>query len=196
MIKKYFPIVCLLLLTAACRNGDGSSEAGNPDLPAVTPANERPVAMPAEAPPSSLTLADIAVYDDFSKLEPIFHKQTDTTYVINFWATWCKPCVEELPYFEQLHEAFSGQKVKVILISLDFPKQLESKLLPFIEKHDLQPEVIALTDVRQNEWIDKVDPQWSGAIPVTVIYRGEQRRFFGEQFSGYEELQSIVKELL
>ncbi len=149
-----------------------------------------------QTPNPARYLGDIGIYDDFADLEPLFHQMTDTTYIINFWATWCKPCVEELPYFEKLYEQFREEKVKVILISLDFPRQLESKLVPFVEKHNLQPEVLVLADVRQNDWIDKVDPRWSGAIPVTLIYRNNRRTFVGEQFADYEELAQLVREKL
>ena len=76
-------------------------------------------------------VGQIPVYENFEDLEPLFNRQTDTTYVINFWATWCKPCVEELPYFEQLFAEHKEEKLKVLLVSLDFPRQLESKLVPF-----------------------------------------------------------------
>lgn len=141
-------------------------------------------------------VGQIPVYEHFADLEPLFHKQTDTTYVINFWATWCKPCVEELPYFEQLHEAYQKDKVKVILVSLDFPKQLETKLLPFVEKNQLKSDVVALTDIDFNSWIDKVSPEWSGAIPVTVVYNAKEKKFISEQFADYNELNAIVQSLL
>ena len=54
-------------------------------------------------------------YEKFDDIAPLFNKNNDTTYVINFWATWCKPCVEELPYFEDLYAAYSDKKVKIIL---------------------------------------------------------------------------------
>ncbi len=129
----------------------------------------------------------------FDELEYLFHLDTDTTYIINFWATWCKPCVAELPYFEQLTAAYADQPVKVRLISLDFPKQIESRLLPFIEKNQLQSEVWVLDDPDANSWIDKVSPQWSGAIPATVVYRRDQRGFWEQSFESYEELNTIVK---
>ncbi len=144
-------------------------------------------------PKPAKTLGDIPIYDEFTSIEPIFHQKNDTTYVINFWATWCKPCVEELPYFEQLHANLQTEKVRVILISLDFPRQLESKLLPFVEKNQLQSEVLALTDIDFNSWIDKVSPQWNGAIPVTLIYNAQKRHFYGEQFPDYEALEKLVK---
>ena len=64
--------------------------------------------------------------------------KSDRLKIVNFWATWCKPCVEELPYIEEIHTAYAEKPVKVILVSLDFPKQIESKLIPFLEKHQLK----------------------------------------------------------
>lgn len=71
---------------------------------------------------------------NFDGLAPFLSKKNDTTYVVNFWATWCRPCVEELPYFLEAEEKFKGQKVKFIMVSMDFPKMLESRLKPFLQK--------------------------------------------------------------
>lgn len=147
-------------------------------------------------PPPAKMLGNIPVYDEFSKLEPIFQWESDTTYVINFWATWCAPCVKELPYFEQLNASLKGEKIRIILVSLDFPRQLESKLVPFVEKHQLKSEVVVLTDGAANEWIDKVSPEWSGAIPITVVYNAKKRHFYGEEFNSYEDLEKLVKAFL
>ena len=132
------------------------------------------------------------VYDSFEDMEWIFNQQNDTTYVINFWATWCKPCVEELPFFIQLYNTYRGDKVKLILVSLDFKKQIEKKLIPFIEKHNLQPEVVVLVDPDSNAWIPKVAEEWSGAIPATLVYNKNQRSFYEQSFESFEELNSII----
>lgn len=133
---------------------------------------------------------------DFSGLEHLLHFENDSTYVINFWATWCKPCVAELPYFEQLWEDYRKEKFKVILISLDFPQQIEKKLIPFLQKHQLESEVWVLDDSDANTWINKVSPEWSGAIPATLVYNRNQREFREQSFETYEELNEIVKPLV
>jgi len=137
-----------------------------------------------------------AVYKSFAGLEPLLHQQNDTTYVVNFWATWCKPCVAELPFFEKLHGAYRDKPVKVILISMDFPKQLKTKLLPFIQARDLQAQVVALADMDYNSWIDKVSREWDGAIPFTLLYRREKRRIIPGELDSYDELTGPVEELM
>lgn len=136
----------------------------------------------------------VQVYD-FKGFEPYLNHQNDTTYVINFWATWCAPCVKELPAFEELNAKFSDVKVKVILVSLDFIKHYDTKLLPFIADRDLKSRVLLLNDPRSNQWIDKVSPEWSGAIPATVIYKGGMRQFYERSFT-FDELESEVNRFL
>ena len=145
------------------------------------------VTYPADMPP---------VYEQFDDLAYIFDQQSDTTYIINFWATWCKPCVEELPYFEALTKKYKDSPIKIILVSLDFKKQLVKKLLPFIKKHELQSEILVLTDPDANTWVDKVDPKWSGAIPVTLIYKQQKRAFYEEAFEDLAALEKVVEPFL
>jgi len=138
----------------------------------------------------------IEVYN-FKQFKPLLHAQNDTTYVINFWATWCVPCIKELPDFEKLHAKYKHEKFKMILVSLDFRKSLESRLIPYVEKNDLQAEVIMLHEPDANAWIPQVDNSWTGAIPATVIYNSAQNfRKFHEGSYTYDELNEIVKPLL
>lgn len=126
---------------------------------------------------------------DFNSFEPYLHKDDETTYVINFWATWCLPCLKELPYFEQLHEKYKDQNVKVILVSLDLPKKVESNLIPFIKKKSLKSEVIHLNDPDANSWIEKVDKSWTGSLPTTIIYKKKERVFAEDSYSSLKELE-------
>ncbi|HSD14180.1 MAG TPA: TlpA disulfide reductase family protein [Flavobacterium sp.] len=129
---------------------------------------------------------------DFNSLEPLLHKNNKITYVINFWATWCVPCVKELPYFEQINKKYKDQNVKVILISMDMPKKVETALIPFVKKKKLESVVVHLDDPDANAWIEKVDKNWSGAIPATIIYNNTTRKFYERSFT----LEELDKELL
>ncbi len=130
---------------------------------------------------------------NFEALERQYlQKKNDSIYVINFWATWCKPCIKELPAFEKLASDYSDKKVKLLLVSLDFPDKLESQVIPFIERNGIQSEVVLLDDADANSWIPKVSPQWSGAIPATVIYKKGIRKFYEQSFT-FEELETELK---
>ena len=131
---------------------------------------------------------------DFSGIEPYLNLDGSKTYIVNFWATWCAPCVKEIPYFEAI-QANYPKHVEVILISLDFPRQYESKLKPFIQKHQLKSKVIVLDDPDMNSWIPKVNVDWDGAIPVTLIYNNSKRTFYNRTFS-YDELESELETFL
>lgn len=132
---------------------------------------------------------------DFDGLEPLLYKEDNKTYIINFWATWCKPCVEELPSFEKINQTYKGKNVEVILVSLDMPRMYKSHLIPFIQKKDLQSDIVILDDPKQNDWIPKVNAEWSGAIPATIIYNKNKRGFFEKSFE-YAELENTLQQFL
>lgn len=113
----------------------------------------------------------------FKELNPRLNLNNDTVYIINFWATWCIPCRKELPEFEKASKQFANQKVKVLLVSLDFPNQQEALKL-FIEKNQISSEVIILNAPDANNWINKVDENWSGSIPATLFYRKNIKKFY------------------
>ena len=120
-------------------------------------------------------------------------QNNDSLYVVNFWATWCRPCVGELPYFEKAGQNFADKKVKILLVSLDFLSQKE-KVDQFVEKNKIQNSVYLLQAGDANIWINKVDTSWSGEIPATVIYKNGKKVFFREgDFSTQQELDSLIQ---
>jgi thiol-disulfide isomerase/thioredoxin len=131
-----------------------------------------------------------------ARLEKVMSSSKDTVYVINFWATWCKPCIEELPYFEEAHTFYATSNVRILLVSLDMPSELERTLVPFIEKKKLQSEIVLLNEPDPNIWIDKIEPTWTGSLPATLIFNGssKKRMFFEKQISK-EELFSTIQQM-
>jgi thiol-disulfide isomerase/thioredoxin len=141
------------------------------------------------------TTAGLKIYD-FAQLESqLLNKNNDSTYIVNFWATWCKPCVKELPYFEQVGLKYRDQKLKVILVSLDFPEHIQAKVIPFLEEKQLRSEVVLLDDTDANTWIPKVNANWQGSIPATLIFNARHREFFEKQLT-FEELDEKIKSIL
>lgn len=132
---------------------------------------------------------------DFEAFEPFLKQNDDKTYVINFWATWCKPCVEELPYFEKVNQEWKEKNVEVLLVSLDFPKHIDTKVIPFLKKNNISSKVVLLDDPDQNAWIPKIDSSWSGAIPATIIYNKSGMKFYEQPFT-YEELSQEINSFL
>jgi thiol-disulfide isomerase/thioredoxin len=132
---------------------------------------------------------------NFDQLEPYLHKTNDTLYLVNFWATWCAPCIKELPVIKQVEEKYKDRKFKVLLVSLDFEKELKSRLEPFVKTKNITSKVFLLNDPNQNKWIDKVDPKWSGELPFTLIYNKQTRESYSHSFT-FEELDSIINQKL
>jgi len=139
---------------------------------------------------NSIDAQNPVIFDNYLSLEKAVLNDKNTTYVVNFWATWCAPCIKELPYFEKLNS--ENKQVKVVLVSLDFKDQFESKLVPFLKKKSIKSEVVLLTDKDYNSWLPKVDNEWSGSIPATLIIKNGKKTFAERVFSDYEELNQFV----
>lgn len=121
----------------------------------------------------------------------------DTVRVINFWATWCQPCVAELPAFEKITAEYAGRPVQVILVCTDFKRDVDTRVRPFVKKKKLRSRVVFMDESNPNKWIDSVSPEWSGAIPATLIVcpaKGVERFF--EQQLDYETLRKEVEAAL
>lgn len=132
---------------------------------------------------------DIAVYD-FDALEPLLYTDSDKTHIVNFWAMWCAPCVKELPVFREY--AKNNPDVEMVFVSLDFPEDIETRLKPFLKKKGISSKVVLLDDPDSNSWIDKIDPNWSGAIPFTIIFNNKNRSFYERTFENTQDLESEV----
>jgi len=134
----------------------------------------------------------------FADLEAILQKNDDKLYVVNFWATWCKPCVMELPEFMEVNKAHqSNPRFKMILVSLDVAKDVETAVRPFLAKNKMSVDVYLLNDnKRMNEWIPAIDKNWSGAIPATVFYRNGKKLEFIENRMKKSELEQVINKYL
>ena len=135
---------------------------------------------------------DYKTFEKFAELQEYLDRDSDTTYVVNFWASWCVPCIRELPYFDRLDRSMPDQKIKVILVSLDLSNQIESRFKPFLLKGEYRSEVILLTDRRYNSWIPLIDESWSGSIPATLLLSGGRRHFAEREFDSEQELTDFV----
>jgi thiol-disulfide isomerase/thioredoxin len=113
--------------------------------------------------------------------------------VLNFWATWCRPCIEELPDFERVRTELADKNVHFILVSLDFKSDLDKKVIPFIARKSIESEVLLLDDTDYNAWMNGIEPTWQGNIPATIIFNNAQaQRIFIDKKMSYEDLKEKI----
>jgi thiol-disulfide isomerase/thioredoxin len=149
----------------------------------------------------SVTINSVAAqkieYIKIPGLEKILKNPANKLFVLNFWATWCAPCVSEISGFEKAARDYDPGKVKFILVSLDFPSQIENQLIPFLKKNNITLNVDVMMDVDYNAWIDKVDPHWTGDIPATLFFNNARKsRYFHSGELTETELKKRINSLL
>ena len=124
-------------------------------------------------------------------------KESKSPLIIDFWATWCAPCLQEIPYLESLAKKYSTSQVKLILVSLDFKKAYPETISSFIRKKGFTSPVYWLDETDADYFCPKVDSSWSGGIPATLfINPGTGYRKFSERSLSEEQAEMMVKELL
>lgn len=138
--------------------------------------------------PNPLQVKEVNV----SQLAANTQKTNDTLYVVNFWATWCKPCVAEMPYFEQASQKFENKKVKVVFVSLNYARELAS-VEKFVAAKGIKSDCYLLDAGNPNVWIDQIEKEWGGSIPATIMYKGGKKVFFKEGEFTPAELDSIIQ---
>lgn len=136
---------------------------------------------------------EIKEFSSFSKFEQAYlqPQQNDTIYVLNFWATWCRPCVKELPLFDSL-TTVNSKPIKVVLISLDFGVDVVEQ---FVKRKQVKNEVVLLSDPKSNDWINKINSNWSGAIPYTLVRQAERQLHYERSYHSLKELNKDIQKI-
>ncbi|MEL7146563.1 MAG: TlpA disulfide reductase family protein, partial [Bacteroidota bacterium] len=129
----------------------------------------------------------------FEELETEIAKPTDKIKVINFWATWCKPCIEEMPYFDAVARQRKDEVV-LYFVSMDFKEELTS-VIKFVDKRKPYGEVMLLDDINYDAFMPKIDPTWSGAIPATLFVVPDGKHYFYEKSFSEDELSQLISGL-
>ncbi|WP_295841273.1 TlpA disulfide reductase family protein [uncultured Apibacter sp.] len=133
----------------------------------------------------------------FSDLKEIIKKNDDKLLVVNFWATWCMPCVMEIPTFMKINEKYKNNVgYKMVLINLNQVENIEF-VKKFIKKYSISTEVYLINDLKNiEEWIPSIDPSWAGSIPATAFYKKSIKILFKERSLNEKELDSIINQNL
>ena len=121
--------------------------------------------------------------------------ESKTPLIINIWATWCKPCIEELPYFQE--EIKKHDSLQLLLVSLDFRETFPDGITKFMNKRKITAPVVWLDETNADYFCPKIDPKWSGAIPATLFINNKTgyRNFVEAQIS-QEKLKKEIMALL
>ncbi|HVA97359.1 MAG TPA: redoxin family protein [Bacteroidia bacterium] len=121
----------------------------------------------------------------------------DTTYIVNFWATWCVPCVREMPNFEKINEEYKNEKVKVLLVSINFPNELDSLVIPYVKRKKIKSEVMLLNELNMDYFVPLVSPKWHYAdIPATLFVNNKNNVYdFYQKEMTLDFLEEKIKEI-
>lgn len=128
-------------------------------------------------------------------LQEIITADAEEIKVINFWATWCAPCIKELPLFQKLHESRTDVKVTLVSMDLDLDPNPE-KVYKFIARKNITAKVVILDEQNPNAWIDKIEKEWSGALPATIVINTKTgKKKFVERELQEGELEKLILEV-
>ncbi|TXJ26644.1 MAG: TlpA family protein disulfide reductase [Chitinophagaceae bacterium] len=123
--------------------------------------------------------------------------ESRTPLIINFWATYCKPCIAEMPHFEKLGAKYKEKGLTVVFVSLDMEDDYPVKVDSFVAKRKLQNKVLWLDETNADYFCPKIDPKWSGAMPATLFVNNTKsyRRLLEEELTE-EELEKEIMAIL
>ncbi len=123
--------------------------------------------------------------------------KSDTPVVVNFWATYCGPCIKEIPYFQEVVKQYEDKGVKLLLVSLDFKESFPNKIDSFADKRKFTSKIVWLDETNADYFCPRVDSKWSGAMPATLFINNKKghHSFFEEEMSK-EKFETEIKKIL
>lgn len=128
-------------------------------------------------------------------LKKVYIQPNDTTYIVNFFATWCGPCMMEMPVLNKFYEEHKDTNIKLIFVSLDNAgtvKKLPSKM----KKFGVQAPVYLLNESTDFSWLPYIDKRWQGSIPATMVVNSKKNiKAFFETPMEKGQLEFYLKKL-
>jgi thiol-disulfide isomerase/thioredoxin len=134
---------------------------------------------------------------DENGLQQLIAQARGNVVLLNFWATWCEPCVEEFPALIKISQQFQPQGLQVVFVSIDEPEDIGSKVLPFLKAQGVVLRTYIKRTKDDEAFINAIDVKWSGAIPATFIYNTDGtlvQRLVAQQ--SFEKFAEAIQPLL
>ena len=172
---SFWLLFTALMLSYGCRKGENRAE----------------LSQKTEGKPHSSIKVNLL---DEKQLANLIEQRLDRILLINVWATWCIPCRKEFPDLVRLAEKYKDRELDIIAISADYPDEIESKIIPFIQSQQVNFPVYVQNFATQEDFINFINRDWSGALPASFLYNadGEQTLFLlGKQ--SYQEFVSALE---
>ena len=126
-------------------------------------------------------------------LDDIKKSTSGKVTLVNIWASWCKPCVEEFPDLVKLYRDYKDKGFTLVFISVDSKDEIKEKVIPFLEKHKVDFTTYYVDFKSMDDFINYFDKNWEGAIPSTYIY-GKNGKL-AQKFIGNRDYEYFEKEI-
>lgn len=167
-MKNYMLSVSILLLVVSCKK-----ENSNPESKVTSDSAMTETKPEGAATTNTVALAEYTVEKTNELLQ---NKSKDTIFVTNFFATWCGPCMREIPHFKEKMAELKDQPVKFTFISLDDKSDWNDKVKTFGQEQQLSQNIVLLDGAQLNpDFFTKNFKTWQGeSIPFTFIKKGDK----------------------
>lgn len=136
-------------------------------------------------------LASLTEYKDF---ENVMANEKGNVVLVNLWATWCKPCVHEMPLLEKLHQNYKGKGLKVVTLSIDEVSKADSLVIPFWEEMNFSMDNYLIAHQDPGAFVNEIDPLWIGLLPTSFIFNSDGEKI--ETITGSMNYKGFERKVL
>jgi len=130
-------------------------------------------------------------------LDSIKEANKGKVILFNFWATWCKPCVEEFPDLMDINKKYKDADFKLVFVTLDFGDALKKNTKEFLKNNKVDFTTYYNGFAKDDELINYMNKDWDGAIPGTFIFDKTgtlKKTFIGKK--KFDDFDAVVKKYL
>ena len=117
--------------------------------------------------------------------------------LVNLWATWCAPCLREIPELLRLRENYLDKGFRLIAVSMDDPQDLESHVIPFLEQRFPDWDTFQSAEAEMDRFVSVIDPAWNEVLPTSYLIDrtgSVTKILFGGK--SYEDFEAALLDIL